>query len=203
MLCYGTLMIAGIVYFLITSVVGEMFHFAEDAGMDLLHGLDGALEHIGIDLIHDVPMVEGSDMPGANPFSGRTVAGFATFFGATGSILSNIPPTNAWPYWSVPLVSLGAGLVGWFLVWMLGLVFAKQQASSHYGDADIVGITGRVTVSIPKDALGTVTLNVRNQTLSMGARSQNGEEIAQGTTVQVVAKNGATLVVKQKETADV
>jgi len=64
--------------------------------------------------------------------------------------------------------------------------------------SDASGADGIVTISIPEDGLGEVSLVVSGTEMFKPARSMNGRPIKSGARVQVSQVSGGTLVVTGK-----
>jgi membrane protein implicated in regulation of membrane protease activity len=78
-------------------------------------------------------------------------------------------------------------------------VFKAQQANSLVSSASAIGAEGIVTVSIPEEGLGEVSLRVSGMEMFKPARSANRGPIKSGTRVQVNQISGGTLVVTPSE----
>ena len=204
---YWVLVIAGGAYFILTFVVGELVDFGGDA----LHGvgdtIGGFFESTGDALggISDAAEVEitlpevgdaGFDVDsGPSPFGFRTIAMFASGFGAGGLTGTGLGLSEPWTL--VP--AFGFGLVAGVLTWQFLRFFYREQASTSIQPADYVGLIGRVITSIPEGRLGQVTLDVKLQKKNLPARSEDDGAIASQTQVQVVSMEGGTLIVKKLE----
>jgi membrane protein implicated in regulation of membrane protease activity len=135
----------------------------------------------------------GGDIDASGPsfLSARVMAAFMTAFGVGGVVAR---------YYAVshPAAS-GIGVVAGFV--MAGIVyqFARmlygQQASSELHMAGLVGHTAEVTVSIPQDGVGQVTLTAGGERTTHIARSAGGEAIAAGAEVVIEGLRGESLIV--------
>ena len=148
------LLIGGIGFFMLvlTWILGELF--------DLGHGLAGFFgEHVGdvsveghhLELGHHV---EGGGMPAPSPLSSRVIFAFMTAFGGGGAAasvygLSTLPSVG---------IGLGSGLVIGGLVYGLTLAVFRQQATSGFEVASLVGKSGRVVIAIPAGGTGQVSV---------------------------------------------
>jgi len=154
---------------------------------DVFDGLDTALEGIGIDVIPDDV---DTDAKGAGC---TTFLAFLTGFGAAGLIvsLSGVGATLS------ILAGIGFGLVvGAIYFWTIQLIM-RHQANSMATDSDIVGKTGRVSVSIPENGIGQVTLTVRDDIRPFPAWCENSLTIEKGQAVKVVSVEGGRLFVER------
>ncbi|MBI4472702.1 MAG: NfeD family protein [Acidobacteria bacterium] len=80
-------------------------------------------------------------------------------------------------------------------------VFKSQQANSLISMSAAIGAEGIVTVSIPENGLGEISLSVSGTEMFKPARSRNGAPIRSGTRVQVTQITGGTFVVTPSEVA--
>ena len=127
-------------------------------------------------------------------FSVRGVALLATGFGGAGFLI----------YVSTGkiLFSTASALVGGYIFAFVVLytlkIFKSQQANSMISMSAAIGADGIVTISIPEDGLGEVSLVVSGTEMFKPARSMNGRPIKSGARVQVSQVSGGTLVVTGK-----
>lgn len=176
MVVFLTIMGIGFCVLLISLVLGEVF----EHGADLAH--DVAIEHEVLDHGGDVDHAEG----GPSIFSVRIISSFITGFGGAGAIGVHL----GFSY----LVSSLFGLVGGFLVavpvFFIVKFLMKQQASSNLTVSDLEGKTALVSVSIPENGAGQITLTTHGRTVYQTARSSTGRAIPHNSVVtirQVVA----------------
>lgn len=198
---YFALMVAGGGFLIVSFAIGEAFDFAGDIGDHLVGVLDSALEAFHIDLIPDVSHFEGAGGDHhfggkANPFSLRAIAAFAAFFGSVGTVMTYYDQ----PFWVTLVFSVVSGAVGWLAAWGITLFFVRQAATTQIGEKDFIGQTGNVTVPIPNDGFGTVSVNVGGQMMNLPAQCPN-ESLNAGVSVTVVSKTGATLIVRKTESS--
>lgn len=181
---YLVLMIGGGLFLIFAWLGGVL----SEAGEGVLGAIDGALEAVGIDIIPDA-LYEGVGGPGC----GYAAATFTTFFGAVGLL------TTSYFHATAAQSVTAAGVVG-MLIAIVTLrtvkMVIKQEASSAPSAQDYVGARGRVSVAIPEQGVGVVIVSPRGFTERFGARSLDGLTISDGTTVEVVQKEGGILIVK-------
>ncbi len=129
---------------------------------------------------------------GGGFLSVRAMAVFFTAFGTIGAIARHYGMVMGWSsVWG--LVS-GVALVGLY-VGSMELV-KSQQASSLIAEADLLGLTARVTVAIPADGIGEVSCTVKGQTARRMAHSRTGQPIAEGHMVRVAELQGDVCLVE-------
>jgi len=188
------LLIGGIGFFMLvlTWILGELF--------DLGHGLAGFFgEHVGdvsveghhLELGHHV---EGGGMPTPSPLSSRVIFAFMTAFGGGGAVasvygLSTLPSVG---------IGLGSGLVIGGLVYALTLAVFRQQATSGFEVASLVGKPGRVVIAIPAGGTGQVSVAAGGGSSTLLASARDGDAVPEGSTVRVVQVQGDRLVIERE-----
>ena len=75
-------------------------------------------------------------------------------------------------------------------------LFTKVQGSSEARAGRAVGLTGEVTIPVPKDGVGQVAYILRGARLTATARSQSGKPIAGHAPIRIVRQIGNTLYVE-------
>jgi membrane protein implicated in regulation of membrane protease activity len=174
MLIYAAIGAFGLLFLLLMLFLGEVFgghdvHF-EGAGPD-----HEVLEH------------------GAGPsiFSARVMAAFLTAFGGGGVIaryynLSH-PASSG--------VGIVSGIVLAGLVYQFAWILHTQQASSEIKMSGLIGKSAEVTVGIPKNGVGQITVVTGGERSTQIARSSDGGAIASGAEVVITEMRGDSLVV--------
>ena len=161
-------------------VAGSFLFGHDDAGAD--HG----------DVGHDVDA--GDSEPTISVFSMKVMATMLMGFGAAGAIATNYGAD----YVVASLIGLLSGCVLAGLMYLVLLLFFKQQASSLIPTEAAVGCRGAVTVSIGDGTPGEIGLSVEGQYRTFLATSQDGKAIPKGQTVRVVKMLGGQLVVERE-----
>jgi membrane protein implicated in regulation of membrane protease activity len=83
-------------------------------------------------------------------------------------------------------------------VYLLAMrLIQSQEASSLVTDKDLVGLEGRVSVSIPPDGVGEVACAVGGQMTRRMARTQGRQAVPEGSRVKIMDVYGATVVVEE------
>ena len=159
----------GFVFLLLSLIFGEIF------------------DHLGGGLDHDM------DHGGPGFFSTRTLSAFITAFGAVGAIGIH--------YGLPPILASIAGIVMGFAMASLVYVFARflygQQATSEMRSQDLVGLIGRVVVTIPAGGIGQVRCRLGEELVDKIARARDPESIPENTAVRVEEVLGETVIVKK------
>jgi len=200
---FFTIFLVGVVFSAFSLILGgHGDHGADhDVGHDVGHdaGHDGAHDGSGDHGDHGGDHSDGglgiSSFFAVGMFSVRGVALLATGFGGFGFLIFTLTQKI--------LFSTAAALVGGYIFAFIVLytlkVFKSQQANSLVSSSSAIGVEGIVTVSIPEDGLGEVSLRVSGTEMFKPARSANRGPIKSGTRVQVNQISGGTLVVTPSE----
>jgi membrane-bound ClpP family serine protease len=156
-----------------------------------LFGHEHDLGHdVGHDFGHDVhPESEGT----ISIFSTKVLGTFVMGFGAAGAIAMryDASPMHA------SLIGVGCGLALGALMYVILLVFIKEQASSLIPAESVLGCIGVVTTSIDKDAVGEVGVSAEGQYRNYAARAAGPQSIEKGRRVRVVRMAGGDLIVEE------
>jgi hypothetical protein len=167
-LVFAIALIVGFILLLITVVL-------DDVVGGVLDGL-----HMGIDI------------------GGVSIApialGFVAMFGIGGLFGTTVLDLKSGP---ASLVGAVTGVAGAALVFGLFSLLARSQSQEAYSLSDMVGVTGRVVVSIPKGRYGEVIVSFAGASQKKTATSD--VEIRAGQTVTVTAVAGSVLVVSPIE----
>jgi hypothetical protein len=141
---------------------------------------------------HDVEFHADIAEGGGGFLSIRAMAVFFLAFGTIGAIARHFGQSHlASSTWGV---LSGILLVG---VYLLSMSLVKsQQASSLVAEADLVGLTARVTVAIPATGFGEVSCTMKAQTNRRMARSAPGTPIPEGAMVRIREIQGDLCVVE-------
>jgi membrane protein implicated in regulation of membrane protease activity len=156
-----------------------------------LFGHDHDLSHdVGHDFGHDVhPESEGT----ISIFSTKVLGTFVMGFGAAGAIAMHYEASAM----NASLVGVGTGAVLAALMYVILLMFVKEQASSVIPAESVLGCIGVVTTSIDKDAVGEVGVSAEGQYRNYSARATGSQGIEKGHRVRVVRMAGGDLIVEE------
>jgi membrane protein implicated in regulation of membrane protease activity len=205
---FFTIFLVGVVFSAFSLILGghgdhgadhDVGHdFGHDAGHDAGNdGHDGSGDHGDHGGDHSDGGLGISGFFAVGMFSVRGVALLATGFGGFGFLIFTLTQKI--------LFSTAAALVGGYIFAFIVLytlkVFKSQQANSLVSSSSAIGVEGIVTVSIPEDGLGEVSLRVSGTEMFKPARSANRGPIKSGTRVHVNQISGGTLVVTPSESA--
>lgn len=141
---------------------------------------------------HDVDFHADIAEAGGGFLSIRAMAVFFMAFGTIGAIAKHYGQSHfASSAWGI---ASGVLMVG---VYFLSMNLVKsQQASSLVNDGDLLGLTARVTVTIPVDGFGEVSCQVKAQTSRRMARATRGAPIAEGHVVRILEVQGDVCAVE-------
>lgn len=146
---------------------------------------------------HDLGIGVGEgEVPAPSFLNTQTALAFITGFGATAWVLSG--------YFHVqPLLSTLFALLGGVpvagAVALLTRALGQQAATSSFRLDDMVNETATVTSRIPSNGLGQVTYQKSGATYTALARSQEGNEIPEGTPVVIERVAGTEVSVRKSE----
>jgi membrane protein implicated in regulation of membrane protease activity len=151
---------------------------------------------------HDVPLHEASfdhgDLDahgGPSPFGIRIIASFIMFFGVGGMIGQHL----AWPHPASSSLGIGLGLIGATLVYRFAWLLHSQEATSELVIGQLVSRRAQVTIAIPQNGVGEVSLMVGAEQTAQLARSADGAPIPSGGEVVIKGIAGSQLIVQQKK----
>jgi hypothetical protein len=129
--------------------------------------------------------------PGANqtasssvsPFNFVTLTAFLAWFGGTGYLLTRF--SSVWVGLGL-LFSVISGLAGGGIIFLfLSKVLMSDEENMDPADYEMVGVLGRVSVSIRQGGTGEIIYSQVGTRRVCGARSEDGIAIAKGTEVVV------------------
>jgi membrane protein implicated in regulation of membrane protease activity len=173
MIVYISIAAFGFLMLLVMLFVGELFGGDHDLGHEIAAG------HLD------------SDHGGPSIFSVRIMGAFLTAFGVGGVV-------GRYYQLSHP-ASSGIGIVTGVLMATVVFQFAKvlysQQASSEIRMGGLIGQTAEVSVAIPTDGVGQVSVSSAGARSEHIARSQDGRPLKRGTVVVIKSLGGDSVIV--------
>ena len=120
---------------------------------------------------------------GVSPFNPPSLAAFLAWFGGTGYLLTRF--SSLWVGLGLAL-SVLSGLVGGGIIFLfLSRVLISEDENMDPADYEMVGVLGRLSVSIREGGTGEVIYSQVGTRRVCGARSEDGSAIAKGTEVVV------------------
>ena len=173
MLIYGGIAAFGVLLLLSMLLVGEFF------GGD--HEVTA----------HDAAIGD-TDHGGPSVFSTRIMAAFLTAFGVGGVVARYYELSH--PAASGVGILAGAVMAG--LVYQFAKILYSQQASSELQMTRLVGRSAEVSVAIPSNGVGQVSVSLAGERTEHVARSKDGRAVARGTEVVITALRGDSVVVE-------
>jgi len=187
---FGIVAVVGAGFLLLSEFVGEV---AEVSG-DIMEGLDGMLEGVGIDLIPDA--LWDHETGGIKGIGCSSIAAFMTGFGAVGLISSiNDDPAFVSILWGLFAgVSLGVIYIG------VTTFIARQQSNSIIQVSDIIGLKGSATIDSKAGEIGQVAVVIRGTMKAYPAVEENGAELHRNDPVTITKLQGGRLYVKKDNT---
>jgi len=120
---------------------------------------------------------------GVSPFNPPSLAAFLAWFGGTGYLLTRF--SSVWVGLGL-LLSVGSGLVGGGIIFLfLSRVLISDGENMDPADYEMVGVLGRLAVSIREGGTGEIVYSQVGTRRVCGARSEDGSAMAKGTEVVV------------------
>src|SRR5581483_10195895 len=177
--------------YLFCLAIGFVFLFAS-AMLGPLFG--GGHRHVDGSGGHAEAGGDGSDAPGMSFFSPIIMAAFVTAFGAFGLMLSQIEATKR-PLISAPLAVVGAAIVAFSLVSVLGRLFRAADSSSESRVSTLVGLLATVISPIPANGVGEIAYVQAGTRYTAPAREETGRPVTTGQTVAITRIVGTQMYV--------
>ena len=120
---------------------------------------------------------------GVSPFNFVTLTAFLAWFGGTGYLLTRF--STVWVGLGL-LFSVASGLVGGGIIFLFFTkVLMSDEENMDPADYEMVGVLGRLCVSIRDGGTGEILYSQAGTRRVCGARSEDGSAIAKGTEVVV------------------
>lgn len=118
-----------------------------------------------------------------SPFNPPSLAAFLAWFGGTGYLLTRF--STVWVGLGL-VVSIASGLIGGGIIFLfLSRVLISDDENMDPADYEMVGVLGRLSVSIREGGTGEIIYSQVGTRRVCGARSEDGCAIAKGTEVVV------------------
>jgi hypothetical protein len=171
-------------FYLICFLVGFLMSFLSfltgSAHLHIPHlHVNVHVPHIHVPHVH-VPHVGGDQVPLLNL---GTVAAFLTWFGGTGWVL--VHTASLWTFFALG-ISIVGGLIGAAIVFLfLAKVLMRAEADFDPEDSDMVGVLGRLSVSIRPGGTGEIVFTQGGTRHCIAARSEEGAAVPKSTEVVV------------------
>ena len=120
---------------------------------------------------------------GVSPFNFVTLTAFLAWFGGTGYLLTRF--STVWIGFGL-MFSVLSGLVGGAIIFLfLSRVLISDDENMDPADYEMVGVLGRICVSIREGGTGELIYTQMGTRRVCGARSEDSTAIAKGTEVVV------------------
>ena len=181
MIIYAVCLVVGLLFTLISAVVGHLFGGHEGADVGTGGHADAGYDHTGL--------------PGISFFSPTVLSSFVTAFGAFGMIFSKIQLTSS--VWvSAPLALVCGGAIAAFTFWFFNFVFTRAQSSSESHVASLVGQSASIVTPIPLNGVGEIAYVQGGSRYTAPARSEGGIAVSPGQTVKITRVVGTQFFVE-------
>jgi hypothetical protein len=126
---------------------------------------------------------QGAQGSNVSPFNPPSLAAFLAWFGGTGYLLTRF--SAVWAGLGL-LLSVISGLVGGGIIFLfLSRVLISDEENMDPADYEMVGVLGRLCVSIRAGGTGEILYSQAGTRRVCGARSEDGSAIAKGAEVVV------------------
>lgn len=186
MLIYTACLALGLLFTVISAIVGHLFGGHDVGGHDV--GTGGHAE-AGFDQ---------SGVPGISFFSPTVMSCFVTAFGACGLILNRIPLTHS--IWVSAPISAAAGFVIAGLVFLLfNWLFTKTESSSEARVGSLVGKAASIITPIPANGVGEIAYVQGGTRYTAPARTETGVPVPCGRPVRITRISGTEYFVEVLE----
>lgn len=124
------------------------------------------------------------------------------FFGAVFGLLMNIVITEGWI--TLPLAAVGGIFVNFLISVFFSPMFDKIHKNAEPTEAELEGLSGKVTETITKDNFGVISVKRGSRSYLFRAVSANGRRLPQGTSVIVIyAENSCCFVESEEHFGDI
>lgn len=124
------------------------------------------------------------------------------FFGAIFGLLMNIVIPEGWI--TLPLAAVGGIFVNFIISILLEPIYLKYQKNGEPTEAELEGLSGKVTETITKDNFGVINVKRGHRDYQFRAVSANGRRLPKGTPVIVIyAENSCCFVESEEHFGDV
>ncbi|HEX4782946.1 MAG TPA: hypothetical protein VH350_01310 [Candidatus Sulfotelmatobacter sp.] len=129
------------------------------------------------------PSAQAGHGSNVSPFNPPSLAAFLAWFGGTGYLLIRF--STVWVGLGL-LLSVVSGIVGGGIIFFfLSRVLISEDENMDPADYEMVGVLGRLCVSIREGGTGEILYSQAGTRRVCGARSEDGSAIVQGTEVVV------------------
>jgi membrane protein implicated in regulation of membrane protease activity len=135
------------------------------------------------------------DGAAASPFKPILIAFFLTVFGGLGLIFTPIFPM-AWM--AISIAAAGGLGLSWLIYRFVVVPLYRWQNTSAHERQSIIGVTAKVTEHIPQGGFGKITYTYEDKIMSGPAKSEDGNEIARNTVVEIMYIEKNTYHVREK-----
>ncbi len=179
---YAICLVAGLIFTLLSAVVGHLFGGHGDAQVGMDGQADAGVGHDGV--------------PGISFLSPTVLASFVTAFGALGLIFCKIDATSS-PWLNAPLSFVGALGVALAVLWLFNTIFKRTEGSSESRVAMLIGMTAAIVTPIPENGVGEISYTQAGSRYTAPARNEKGGSIAGGKTVKITRIVGTQFYVEQ------
>jgi len=127
------------------------------------------------------------------PLKPVVIAVFIAVFGGAGLVLIRLFA----PLTAIPLSGLIAVAVSYLLCRFVIIPLARAQSTTAIEIQSLIGHIAKVSEKIPQGQYGKITYKVNDSTYNAPAKSEDGNEIARGSYVEIIYIEKNTYYVRQ------
>lgn len=165
------------------SFLSGSLHLPHLPHLHIHHGIHLGHAHVGHAAGHSGGGKAGAGWTTISFFNFGTIAAFLTWFGGTGYIL--VHRYSVWFLMALGIaVASGIGAAA-VVFWFLAKVLMGREAPLDPADYDMVGVLGKLSISIRRGGTGELIYSQGGTRRVAGARSEDGVAIPKGAEVMV------------------
>jgi membrane protein implicated in regulation of membrane protease activity len=136
------------------------------------------------------------DSGGVSPLKPAVIAAFVTVFGGTGLLFIRAVD----PLWALPLAATVALAVAFAMHRFIIVPLSKAQSTGAVEIQSLIGHTAKVSSKIFQGGYGQIAYSVNGNKYSSPAKAEDGGEISNNTTVEIIYIQDNNYYVRRKET---
>lgn len=180
-------------FYMVCFLVGFALSFLSVLGGAHVH-IPHLHVHVHIPHLHAPHFHGGGEVP---LFNVATIAVFLAWFGGTGFLLVRL--SSLWVFFALG-IAFASGIVGAGVIFLfLARVLMRGEEDLDPADYDMVGVLGRLTISIRQGGTGEIVFPQGGARHCAAARSEDGAVIAKGTEVVVTRYEKGVAYVRRWE----
>jgi hypothetical protein len=179
--------LVGLIYFIVTALLGNLGHGAAHATHAVGHHVDAHIgQHTGVHA-----HTSGHNQSWASFLNPTSVLFFLLGFGFFGYVFHNIVGLEA-PLLVLLFAGLSGMIIALLLLYMITRLFGNSESATEQDVSDRTGLLGKVSMTIQEGGLGEILyVSPGGMRKSIPARSSDGQRLERNQEVVVVSyQNG-------------